>query len=182
MPYQPPPDLAGLTLAQVAEQVAARALPPLEQWEPQETGDSEMRIAADGSWYHQGRAITRPAMVRAFASLLTRDEEGHHWLITPFEKLAIAVEDAAFIATDCQAIDGHLAFRLNTDELVLAGPHNRLRASGSRDAPAFYLAVRHGCEARLNRSTWLQLADIALTQGNGWTVESGGVCFSLVPE
>ena len=74
MPYEPPPELAGLTLAEIAELVAARKLPPVDQWAPAREGDSLMRIAADGRWYHDGGEITRPAMIRAFASLLWRDE------------------------------------------------------------------------------------------------------------
>lgn len=181
MPYDPPPEIAGLTLAEVAEAVAARRLPPLDQWSPRETGDSGMRIAADGSWWHDGSRIARPAMVRAFASLLIRDAEGQHWLVTPQQRLTIAVEDAAFIATDCAARDGALVLRLNTDDLVIAGPDHPLTMRGSMEEPALYLAVRHGCEARLDRSTWLQLADIALDQGDGSVVTSAGARFSLTP-
>ena len=94
MPYEAPPELATLTLPQIAELVAARKLPPVEQWRPQQIGDSRMRIAADGRWFHEGCLIRRPAMVRAFASLLMRDADGQHWLVTPHEKLAIEVEDA----------------------------------------------------------------------------------------
>ena len=140
-----------------------------------------MRIGADGSWLHEGRPITRPAMVRAFASLLTRDGDGQHWLVTPECRQSIAVEDAAFVAVDMQAREGALAFRLNTDELVLAGPDHPLRAAGDRETPAIYLGVRHGCEARLDRSTWLQLAEHALATGDGSAVTSQGVTFALVP-
>jgi hypothetical protein len=179
MPYEPPPELAGLSLAEIAEAVAARKLPPVATWTPAETGASHMRIAADGSWWHEGSRITRPAMVRAFASLLIRNERGQHWLVTPQQKLAIEVEDAAFVAIDCVERDGALAFRLNTDDIVLAGADHRLQVRGSDDAPAVYLAVRHGCEARLDRSTWLQLAEIALAQGDGSVVTSGGEVFPL---
>ncbi|QWC56378.1 DUF1285 domain-containing protein [Erythrobacter sp. 3-20A1M] len=182
MPYQPPPDLAGLTLAQIAEQVAARKLPPVEQWSPEREGDSEMRIAADGTWFHQDSPIARAGMVRAFSGLLTRDADGAHFLVTPFEKLTIAVEDAAFIATDVGERDGALAFRLNTDELVVAGPDNRIVARGDAERPALYLQVRRRLEARLNRSTYEQLAQIALGQGDDWRVTSEGERFSLVPE
>ncbi|OGS55544.1 MAG: hypothetical protein A3J40_09135 [Erythrobacter sp. RIFCSPHIGHO2_12_FULL_63_10] len=182
MPYEPPPYLSELTLEQIAGEVAARKLPPLESWNPQRDGESHMRIAADGRWFHEGSPITRDAMVRAFSTLLSRDEQGRHWLVTPTERLAIAVEDAAFIATDVVQRDGYLAFRLNTDELLIAEPEHRLRAAGSVDAPAIYLHVRRGCEARLNRSTWLQLAGIALAQGEGSHVESGGMRFSLLPQ
>jgi hypothetical protein len=181
MPYEPPPYLAELTLAQIADEVAARKLPPVEQWSPEKIGDSEMRIAADGTWFHQGSVIHRAAMVRAFSGLLTRDEAGQHWLVTPFEKLSIEVDDAAFVAVDCVQRDGELAFRLNTDELVVAGPDNPLRVAGDPETPAIYLAVRRGCEARLNRSTYAQLAEIAMaTSGDDWIVTSQGAIFSLI--
>ncbi len=185
MPYQAPPDLAGLSLAQIAEAVAQRKLPPLDQWDPPETIDSQMRITADGRWFHAGSPISRPAMVRAFSSLLVREEDGQHYLYTPGCKQTIAVEDAAFMAVDMQAQDGALAFRLNTDELVLAGPDNRLRSEGDDDCPAIYLGVRHGCEARLDRSTWLQLAEHALSLGGDpqtLVVTSRGERFALVPQ
>lgn len=179
VPYEAPPDLGGMSLLDIAKAVADRKLPPIDRWNPAETAESQMRIAADGTWFHEGRPITRPAMVRAFASLLTRDAEGQHWLVTPECRQAIAVEDAAFLAVDMQERDGALAFRLNTDELVLAGPEHPLRAVG--ETPAIYLAVRHGCEARLDRSTWLQLAEHALATGDGSVVRSQGASFSLVP-
>lgn len=180
MPYEPPPELAGLSLPEIADLVAARRLPPVDQWHPETTGDSRMRIAADGRWYHDGGEIRRPAMVRAFASLLTRDGDGQHWLVTPYERQSIEVEDAAFIAIDVKQDGGDLAFRLNTDDFVIAGPDHPIRAAGEPDTPALYLAVRHGAEARLNRSTYLQLAEIALNDG-GMAIASRGETFSLVP-
>ena len=180
MPYEPPPEIAALSLAELAEAVAARKLPPVERWTPAETGDSHMVIRTDGSWLHEGGPITRPAMVRAFASLLLRDDDGH-WLVTPMQKLSVAVEDAPFVATDVTEKAGALAFRLNTDEIVIAGPEHPLTARGDRATPALYLAVRRGCEARLNRSTYEQLAQIALARGDDWTVASQGTAFSLVP-
>ena len=179
MPYEVPPDLAGLSLLEIAKAVEERRLPPVERWNPSETADSKMRIAADGTWSHEGRPIARPAMVRAFASLLMRDESGQHWLVTPECRQSIEVEDAAFVAVDMRAGEDALAFRLNTDELVIAGPEHPLRAVG--ETPAIYLAVRHGCEARLDRSTWLQLAEHALAEGDGRAVSSQGATFALAP-
>jgi hypothetical protein len=181
MPYEAPPELASLSLVQIAEALAARRLPPVEQWNPPETADSLMRIDAAGHWFHDGRPITRAAMVRAFSSLLLRDEAGQHWLMTPQCRQSIVVEDAAFIAVDMAVRDSALAFRLNTDELVVAGPEHTLRAEGDPDCPAIYLAVRHGCEARLDRSTWLQLAEYALSLDDDMHVTSGGTRFALVP-
>jgi len=181
MPYEAPPALAGMSLLDIARAVEARKLPPIERWHPTETADSHMRIAAGGTWFHDDRPLTRPAMVRAFASLLVRDAEGQHWLVTPECRQSIEVDDAAFVAVDMQPRDGALAFRLNTDELVLAGPDHPLRAAGDRETPAIYLAVRHGCEARLDRSTWLQIAGHALATGDGSAVTSQGATFALAP-
>lgn len=180
MPYDPPPELAALSLADIAELAAARKLPPVDQWRPEHVTDSLMRIAADGRWFHDGGEVTRPAMVRAFASLLIRDADGQHWLVTPQEKSSIAVDDAAFQAIDVKQDGDALAFRLNTDDLVIAGRDHPIVARGDRDTPAIYLAVRHGTEARLNRSTYAQLVEIALNRDD-LSVQSQGQTFSLVP-
>jgi hypothetical protein len=178
MPYEPPPDLATLSLAEIAALNTARKLPPLEQWNPSSSGDSLMAITTDGRWFHDGGEIRRPAMIRAFAGLLRRDDTGQHWLVTPYERQSIAVEDAAFIATDVARTGDALAFRLNTDEIILAGPDHPLIARGDAELPAIYLGVRHGTEARINRSTWLQLVELA---DDRLTVASQGQRFSLVP-
>lgn len=180
MPYEPPPELAALSLAEIAGLVAARKLPPLAQWNPAEIADSHMEILADGRWLHEGGEITRPAMVRAFSTLLLRDADGLHWLCTPTQKLSIKVADAPFVAVDVVRKGDALAFRLNTDDIVMAGPDHPLRAEGDPETPALYLAVRNGCEARLNRSTYGQIIDIAL-ESEDLSVTSQGARFSLVP-
>ena len=178
MPYEPLPELATLTLAQIAALNAQRKLPPVAQWNPKVNGDSRMVIKADGRWFHDGGEIRRPAMIRAFAGLLRRENDGRYFLVTPAEKQLIEVEDAAFIATDVAAQDGALTFKLNTDEVIVAGPDHSLVARGTAELPAIYLFVRNGCEARINRSTWLQLVELADTD---LTVTSQGSRFSLVP-
>ncbi|NBC35707.1 DUF1285 domain-containing protein [Novosphingobium sp. FSY-8] len=186
MPMELLPDLTDLTLEQIRAVIARRRLPPVERWHPAEVLDSQMEIRADGSWWHQGGPITRPAMVQTFAGLLMRDDAGQHWLVTPQDRQTIAVQDAAFIAVDVFARDGALVFRLNTDELVIADADHRLTLRGTDDAPAAYLHVRHGVEARLNRSTWAQVVDMALDRletnpgtDGGLAVESLGITFPL---
>jgi len=157
-----------------------RPLPPVDRWHPTEAIDSKMRIDAAGRWWHDGSPIDRPAMVRAFSTLLLRDAAGQHWLMTPQCRQAIVVEDAPFLAIDVKAQDGALHFRLNTGDRVVAGPDHPLRLAGTADSPALYLAVRHGCEARLDRSTWLQLADLAEADADGTVhVTSNGARFAL---
>src|SRR6476646_5043919 len=100
----PPPDLAGLSLAEVARLAKAKKLPPVESWNPDHCGPSDIRIARDGTWFHQGSPIGRPAMVRLFSTILRREPDGSHVLVTPVEKLEIEVEGTAFraIAMRCE--------------------------------------------------------------------------------
>ena len=98
MPMAPAPDLATMSLADVAKALAEQRLPPVDQWHPTHCGNSDMRIARDGTWFHQGSPIGREAMVRLFSSILRREADGSYVLVTPGEKLDIIVEDAPFIA------------------------------------------------------------------------------------
>ncbi len=163
MPYDPP-DLAQLKLADIAALVGQRRQPPVETWDPPVSGDSEMRIAADGRWYHQGAEITRPAMIRAFSGLLRREEDDSYWLVTPQEKLAIIVEDAPFIAVEMQSegsgTERTVALRLNSDDLVIVGPDH-----GIALRPLPYVHVRAKLWARLARPVYYELAEIALSEG-----------------
>ena len=169
MPMPELPDLATLSLAEIAEAAAAKRLPPVESWHPTRSGDSEMRIAADGTWFHQGSPIARANMVRLFSTILRREADGGYVLVTPAEKLSIEVEDAPFVAVEVKS-EGeerarNLAFRLNTGDLVVAGPEHLIRVAGSAEEPRPYLAVRGGMEARIGRAAWVELA--------GWAVDEG---------
>ena len=72
----------------------------------------------------------------------------------------------------------HFAADQLTPAAVLAGPDHPLIARGTAELPLIYLAVRHGTEARINRSTWLQLVELADAD---LTVTSQGARFGLVP-
>ena len=169
MPAPPPPeDLAGLSLAEIAELAAARRLPPVESWQPERTGDSAMRIARDGAWYHEGERIERPALVRLFSTILRREPDGGFVLVTPAEKLAIAVEEAPFVAVEL-ASEGEgearrLAFRLNTGDLVVAGPGHGIRIEERDDGPHPYLHVRGSLDALIARAVFYELAELALAE------------------
>jgi hypothetical protein len=164
----PPPDLASLSLAEIARLAQERRLPPVESWNPTHCGDSEMRIARDGTWYHQGSPIGRAPMVRLFSTILRREPDGSYVLVTPGEKLSIAVEDAPFVAvelkTEGEGRDRRLAFRLNTDELVVADADHPLRFRTTGDGPHPYLTVRKGLDALIGRSVYYELANLALEE------------------
>jgi hypothetical protein len=171
----------------VARLAAERKLPPVERWNPEHCGDSAMRIARDGSWFHEGSPIGRPAMVRLFSTILRREPDGGFVLVTPAEKLDIEVEDAPFVAVELKSEgegrERSLAFRLNTGDLVVAGPDHGLRFAAGEDGPLPYLHVRSGLEARIARPVYYELAEIALDEaGDPPGLWSGGAFFAMAPQ
>lgn len=179
----PPPDLANLSLAEVARLAEENKLPPVERWNPAHCGDSGMRIARDGSWFHEGAPIAREAMVRLFSTILRREPDGSFVLVTPVEKLSIDVEDAPFVAVEMKAEgdgpDARLAFRLNTGELVIAGVDHPLRFDSQDGEPRPYLSVRPGLDALIARSVFYELVERALAEGERPGVWSAGVFFPI---
>lgn len=173
------------SLAEIATLLAARRLPPVDLWHPEHCGDSEMRIAADGTWFHGGTPIGRPELVRLFSTILRREADGSHVLVTPAEKLDITVDDAPFVAvaatSEGEGRGRTLAFRLNTGDHVVAGPANIVRVETADDGtPRPYIHVRGGMDALINRATFYELADWALAEDASppglW---SGGIFFAF---
>ncbi len=173
------------SLADIAALAAAAKLPPVEQWHPAHCGDSDMRIARDGTWYHQGSPIGRPALVKLFASILRREPDGGFVLVTPGEKLDIAVEDAPFVAVELtsegQGRDRRIGFRLNTGDHVIAGPGHPIRFDvAADDEPRPYIAVRRGLDALIVRAAFYELVELALVEdGSPPGLWSDGAFFAL---
>ena len=176
-----------MRLEDVAEWLQQDRRPPVESWDPPHRGASGMRIAADGTWFHDGAPIRRERLVRLFASVLRRDGEhkdGEFVLVTPVEKLSIEVEDAPFVASEV-TMEGEgrarqIAFRLNIGDYVIAGAEHPLvlRTAGGSALP--YVLARPGLPAKIARAPWLELAEAAVEEGAEppglW---SGGTFFPL---
>ena len=146
---------------------AGRKMPPEEKWNPAHCGDIDIRIARDGTWYHQGSPIGRKELVRLFSTILRRDPDGFH-LVTPVEKMRIVVEDAPFQAV-LMDVSGNgreqsLSFTTNVGDATVAGPDNpiRVETDPATDEPAPYVHVRKGLEARIARAVIYQMADLAV--------------------
>jgi len=127
--------------------------------------DLQMRIARDGTWYYRGSAINRLPLVRLFASVLRREDDGSYWLVTPVERGRIEVEDVPFVAVELagegSGRDRRLSLRTNLNDWVVVGPKHPLRvaidpASGE---PRPYIMVKDGMEARVARSAYYHLVE-----------------------
>lgn len=174
------------TLGDIEKQVGGGRdfdTPPLEKWHPPLSGDIPIVIASDGTWYHDGGKIEREALVRLFASILRREDDGEYYLVTPVEKWRIEVESHALLVTDIEAEqrDGGqlLVARLNTGRQVAIGPDNPLFLDAELDGVAA-LRLPHGLTAVLTRAAWYRLVDMAEEVDGTPLVRSAGEEFKLL--
>ena len=177
-------------LAASVQAAGTRGLPPVHLWNPPYCGEIDMRIARDGTWFHEGTPIGRAPMVKLFSSIL-RLEGGKYFLVTPVEKVGIIVDDAPLLAVDFEATgEGDaqvLRFFTKTEDEVVANAANPLRIE--RDAvtgePSPYVHVRSGLEALIDRKSFYRLIELgvhAMHNGESWFgLWSSGTFFAVIP-
>ena len=132
--------------------------------------DYGLRIARDGTWYHQGSPIQRKPLVKLFSTVLRREDDGSFWLVTPAERGPIVVDDAPFTAVELcvtgSGRDQELHFRTNLDDWVIAGPDHPIRVETRPDTgePSPYILIRDRLEALILRPVFYELVERAETK------------------
>lgn len=120
-----------------------RAIPPLENWHPEQVTDMDLTIKANGEWWHEGGHMTRQSLVNLFATILWKEENNgavEYFLKTPVQKLRIHVEDAPLLINDVGIVEEQgknwLEFTTTTGDIVrLDGEHPiSLRAYTMKDS------------------------------------------------
>lgn len=135
-------------------------------WNPSYQGEIDIRIAADGSWYHQGRRFQRDSLVRLFAGILRREQD-KYFLVTPAEKLQIVVEDAPFVATMVEVIEDRgqqaIVFTTNIGERIVVDSEHPIRVDfdAASGQPRPYVHLHAGLEALISRRAFFDLANLA---------------------
>ena len=156
--------------------------PPLEQWHPELSGDIDITIRADGTWCHEGELIARDSIVRLFASILRREDDGEFYLVTPGEKWRIQVELHPLVVTDINQVEttegGLLRATLNTGKIVDIGEKHPLFLEPRKDGVAA-VKLPHGLSALFSRNAWYRLVDMAESQQAPPAVISAGQTYIL---
>jgi hypothetical protein len=163
-----------------------RGLPPVDKWDPPFSGDLDIRIARDGTWFYLGTPIGRPELVKLFSSILKKEGDDY-FLVTPVEKVGITVEDAPLFAVDFEASGAgeaqELRFTTKTGDVAVAGPDHPLRVVRDPETgePSPYVLVRRNLEALIDRKSFYRLVDLG-TEHDGWFgIWAGGAFFGIVP-
>lgn len=168
---------------ELAQQVPDKAgaetsLPPVHDWNPDFSGDMDMRIARDGEWYYRGNVLHRKPLVRLFSTILRRDPDDHYYLVTPVEKYRIQVDDVPFVAHSLEREGEGRAQTLwlttNVgDRLPIDGEHPLTVETRNGGEPAPYVRVRHNLDALIERQTFYELVDLAVPGDGGHAGEQG---------
>ncbi len=178
------------SLAATARAASGRGLPPVHLWDPPDCGDLDIRIARDGTWFYLGTPIGRPELVRLFSTILRKDGD-RYVLVTPVEKVGIAVDDAPFVAVDFTvAGEGRaqtLTFATNLGDEASAGQEHPIRVERDPGTgePSPYVLVRADLEALIDRKSFYRLVEIGVHHehaGARWFgLWSGGRFFPVIP-
>lgn len=178
------------SIAATARAASRRGLPPVHLWNPPDCGDLDMRIARDGTWFYLGTPIGRPELVRLFSTILRKDGD-RYVLVTPVEKVGIAVDDAPFVAVDF-TVKGEgraqtLTFVTNLGDEASAGSEHPIRVERdpATGEPSPYVHVRANLEALIDRKSFYRLVEIGAHHEHGgaswFGVWSGGRFFQIIP-
>ena len=162
-----------------------RKLPPVDSWNPEHCADIGMEIRKDGSWWHEGTRFSRQKLVDLFATILRKDDDGSTYLVTPYEKVIVHVEDAPFLGVRVDQAVNHgievLVVTTNLGESVEISEEFPLRVEIDPETqePAPYVRIRGRLEAKLTRPAFYELVGLAEEKNGSMSVSSHGAEFCL---
>ena len=166
--------------------ITSGKLPPVEDWHPENCGEMDLVIRANGEWRHQGTPIGRKKLVRLFSTVLRKDDE-QFVLVTPVEKITIQVEWQPFVIIDFEIIQregvNFFVFVDNCDNQVMLTELDQLTYSNFEQQKLPIVKVRRNLYASFSRSCYYRLIEVAqLAEKDGQnkiTIQSNGTTFVL---
>ena len=123
-------------------------------------------------------------MVRLFSTILRREGDSYY-LVTPVEKLLIAVDDAPFTAVSLDVLldkgEQFLVFTNNVGDKTIAGKNHVIFVNYDleTDQPRPYVEVRNRLNALILRPVYYQMVEQAVERDGVYGVCSDGYYFKL---
>ena len=144
----------------------AHKIPPVEKWNPELSGDIDMVIRADGTWWHEGGQIKRQELVNLFASIL-RYENNEYFLITPVEKWRLTVEDKPLHIAMIEQEEGVIKLLTTSADSFILNSEHPFKMSDLNGVSLPEVKVRHDLWARFSRNAWYELLEFAQEDEEG---------------
>lgn len=149
------------------QQSHKRSIPPLDQWHPKHCGKMDLKVKANGEWWHEGQLVKRQALLELFSRVLWK-EDGKFYLKTPVEQIEIEVEDAPLLVDqiDLVEIEGKTYLQCTTthQDVVIVDPHHPIFMQEYQGQLRPYVHVRSGLNALIQRQAFYHLIDYGQLQ------------------
>ena len=140
-----------------------RSIPPLDQWHPKHCGAMDLKVLANGEWWHEGQLIKRQPMIDLFATVLWKEND-KFYLKTPVEMIEIEVEDEPLFVNqvDQVEINGRIYLQLGTttQDLIVVDAEHPIFMREYKGELRPYVHVRFGINALIQRAAFLHLVEM----------------------
>lgn len=133
---------------------------PVQLWNPPLSGDMNLVIKKDGSWWHEGGKFTRESLVLLFSSILKREGD-EYYLVSPVEKWRIQVEDTPLQIISASEVDGGVMLVTSERRSIPLDAEHLLKFSQVDGVSIPYIHIRDGLDARFSRNAYYSLAALA---------------------
>src|SRR5690606_36705952 len=131
------------------------------------SGELDMHIGLDGTWYYEGGPVTQLALDQLFSGILRLEEDGRYYLVTQVEKCGIRVDDVPFVAVRLE-VEGageqqRLRFFTSLEQEVVADAAHPISVSVDPDSgePSPYVLLRDNLRALIHRIVFYELVERA---------------------
>lgn len=140
-----------------------RSIPPLEQWQPKHCGKMDLKVFANGEWWHEGQLIKRQALVDLFSSVLWK-EQGKFYLKTPVEQIEIQVEDEPLFINQVDVVEigqqNYIQLITTHQDIVIVDAEHPIFMREYAGELRPYVHVRFGINALIQRAAFLHLVEL----------------------
>lgn len=155
-----------------------RSIPPLDQFNPKHCGAIDLKVKANGEWWHEGQLIKRQALLDLFTKVLWK-EDGKFYLKTPVEQIEIQVEDEPLLVNQVDQVnlDGQVYLQVTTtnQDITLIDPEHPIFMREYQGELRPYVHIRFGINALIQRSAFFHLIEYGKLLEN----EQGDTILSL---
>ena len=140
-----------------------RSIPPLDQWHPKHCGAMDLKVKANGEWWHEGQLIKRQSMIDLFSTVLWK-EDGRFYLKTPVEQIEIEVEDEPLFVNSVEQIQleglNYIQLSTPTQDVVIVDQEHPIFIREFDGELRPYVHVRFGINALIQRASFFHLVEM----------------------
>ena len=140
-----------------------RSIPPLDQWHPKHCGAMDLKVKANGEWWHEGQLIKRQSMIDLFSTVLWK-EDGRFYLKTPVEQIEIEVEDEPLFVNSVEQIQleglNYIQLSTTTQDVVIVDQEHPIFIREFDGELRPYVHVRFGINALIQRASFFHLVEM----------------------